>query len=205
MTFIKTISQSDAEGRLKSLYDRVKGPDGRVDNILLAHSLRPHTLEGHMALYKSVLHHSSNRSPKWYLEAVGVYVSLLNGCAYCVDHHFAGLARALGDDDKASAIRAALEAGLQGDVAPGGALDDREVTGLDYAGKLTRAPSSVCEADIDALRKAGFNDGEILEINQVAAYFAYANRTVLGLGCSTDGEALGHSPNGAEDDDWGHQ
>ena len=39
-----------------------------------------------------------------------------------------------------------------------------------------------------ALREAGWDDGEILEINQVCAYFAYANRTVLGLGCSTEGE-----------------
>lgn len=33
-----------------------------------------------------------------------------------------------------------------------------------------------------------------LEINQVVAYFAYANRTVLGLGVNTEGEILGLSP-----------
>ena len=52
---------------------------------------------------------------------------------------------------------------------------------------------------------AGYDDGEILEINQVAAYFAYANRTVLGLGCSTEGDILGLSPGASEDpDDWSH-
>jgi uncharacterized protein YciW len=55
------------------------------------------------------------------------------------------------------------------------------------------------------LRNAGYNDGEILEINQVVAYFAYANRTVLGLGCSTDGDIIGLSPNDSNNpDDWSH-
>ena len=58
MTWIRTISYDDAEGLLKRLYDRIKGPDNNVDNIMLAHSLRPHTMEGHMALYKHVLHHT---------------------------------------------------------------------------------------------------------------------------------------------------
>ncbi len=58
MPWIKTIPYSDATGKLKTLYDRVKGPDDNVDNIMMMHSLRPHSMEGHMAIYKYVLHHS---------------------------------------------------------------------------------------------------------------------------------------------------
>ncbi|RMD88991.1 MAG: alkylhydroperoxidase, partial [Alphaproteobacteria bacterium] len=62
------------------------------------------------------------------------------------------------------------------------------------------------EADIMALREAGFSDGEILEINQVAAYFAYANRTVLGLGVDTAGERLGLAPRASDSPaDWQHR
>ena len=57
MTWITTIAYDAASGTLLKLYDRIKGPGGNVDNIMLAHSLRPHTLEGHMSLYKYVLHH----------------------------------------------------------------------------------------------------------------------------------------------------
>ena len=39
----------------------------------------------------------------------------------------------------------------------------------------------------------------------VTAYFAYANRTVLGLGVTTDGDILGLSPNASDGDDWKHQ
>ncbi len=39
---------------------------------------------------------------------------------------------------------------------------------------------------VEELRSNGLSDGEILELNQVAAYFNYVNRTVLGLGVSLE-------------------
>ncbi len=42
MTWITTIPYKEATGALKRLYERIKGPDDNVDNIMLAHSLRPH-------------------------------------------------------------------------------------------------------------------------------------------------------------------
>ena len=200
MTWITTISYDAAEGTLRKLYDRVKGPDNNVDNIMMAHSLRPHTMEGHMAIYKYALHHPRNELPKAYLETIGVYVSLLNECRYCIDHHFAGLLRLLGNDQRGAEIRAALDA-----RDPAAAFSGKELAGLLYVGKLTTSPTSLTNADIDSLRAAGFNDGEILEINQVAAYFAYANRTVLGLGINTDGDMIGLSPGDSKDpDNWSH-
>ncbi len=195
MAWIQTVPYEDASGRLKQLYDRVKGPDDNVDNIMMSHSLRPHTMEGHMTLYKYVLHHSANTVPKWFLEAIGTYVSRLNGCDYCVEHHFEGMRRILGDD-----ARAALDGGDLGAV-----FDARETSALRYAEALTLRPTSVTEAMIDDMRGAGFDDGEILEINQVTAYFAYANRTILGLGSTTEGDVLGLSPSDADSpDDWSH-
>jgi len=87
-------------------------------------------------------------------------------------------------------------------VAP---LDDPQKCAMIYAQKLTQAPAEVTESDVIEMRDAGFSDGEILEINQVSAYFNYANRTVLGLGCNTRGEIIGLSPNNSYDpNDWGH-
>ncbi len=201
MTWIKTIPYDDANGKLKKLYDRIKGPGNNVDNIMLAHSLRPHTMEGHMALYKYVLHHPGNTLPKVFLETIGVYVSSLNRCAYCVEHHFAGMSRLLGDDARAAAIREAL-----GARKPGDAFEGLELAALEYAGKLTTAADTVAENDIEALRRAGLDDGEILEVNQVTSYFCYANRMVLGLGVSTDGDVIGLSPGDSTDpDNWSHK
>jgi len=201
MTWIRTIDPDEADRRLGRIYGRIKGPDGRVDNIMAAHSLRPHTLEGHMALYKNVLHHGANTLPRGMLETIGIYVSLLNGCDYCVDHHAAGLGRILQDESGLEAIVTALR-----EDRPEGVFTGRKLAALRYARALTKAPSEIGEDDIAALRSVGLDDGEILEINQVTAYFAYANRTVLGLGVTTEGDALGLSPGGSEDpDDWSHR
>lgn len=200
MSWIRTIGYNGASGRLRKLYDRIKGPDNNVDNIMLAHSLRPHSLEGHMTLYKHVLHNSANTLEPWYLETIGIYVSVLNDCRYCVEHHVAGLARMLTDARRAADIRRALE-----ERRPGPVFSDKELAGLEYAEKLTREPTAITPLDIENLRQSGFDDGEILEINQVTAYFGYANRTVLGLGISTDGDILGLSPRNSDNtEDWTH-
>ena len=201
MTWISTISYDEASGTLKQLYDRIKGPKNNIDNIMLAHSLRPHSMQGHMTLYKYALHHPRNTLAKSYLETIGVYVSMMNRCQYCVDHHFAGMKRLMSDDDRAAEIWSALS-----DGDPAAAFSDKELAGLQYAERLTLAASDLSADDIESLRTAGFDDGEILEINQVTAYFAYANRTVLGLGIDTDGDDIGLSPGDSDDpDNWSHR
>jgi uncharacterized peroxidase-related enzyme len=205
MTWIKTVPYDEASGKLKKLYDRVKGPDDNVDNIMRAHSLRPHSMEAHMAMYKRVLHHTANTIPKAFLEAIGVYVSLLNKCNYCVEHHYSGMVRLLKDDgyedERAIEIRAALEI-----CNPKRAFDDKHALMLKYARFLTQTPSELTEHMINKMRKSGVTDGEILEVNQVTAYFCYANRTVLGLGINTDGDIIALRPNNSDHpDDWQHK
>ena len=198
--WIKFIPFGEATGKLKRLYDRVTGPDGNVDNIMLAHSLRPHTMEGHMALYKNVLHHNGNEVPKSFLETLGVFVSHLNDCSYCVEHHFNGLKRLLKDDPKSDAIRFALEA-----LSFAPTFNAKEITALNYARNLTKDPGTVLPDLMDVMENEGWSHGEILEINQVVAYFNYANRTILGLGVTTEGDLLGLSPNDSTDENnWGH-
>jgi len=201
MPHIATISYDDATGKLRRLYDRIKAPGNNVDNVMMVHSLRPHTMQGHMSLYKSVLHHSDNTLPKWFLETLGVWVSVLNRCGYCVDHHFAGLRRLLGDNARADAIKMAMDTGNL-DTAP---LTEAQKLAMVYASRLTRCPAEVSTRMIAGLRDSGFTDAEILEINQVTAYFCYANRTVLGLGVTTDGDHIGLSPGNSDDpEDWSH-
>jgi uncharacterized peroxidase-related enzyme len=201
MPWITHVPYDESTGSLRELYNRIKGPDDNVDNIMLAHSLRPHTMQGHMTLYKYVLHHPRNTLPKHYLETIGVYVSMLNRCNYCVEHHFAGLSRLLGDDARAAAIRKALT-----ERDPGSVFSGKDLAGLHYAEKLTLSAGDLSENDMVELRAAGFDDGEILELNQVTAYFAYANRTVLGLGIDTEGDIIGLSPGDSDDpENWSHR
>lgn len=200
MGWIEIIDYKDAKGKLKKIYDRLKGPSDNIDNVLKLHSLRPHTLVGHMTLYKSVLHHSGNSLPKWYLESLGIYVSHLNKCSYCVDHHFEGFKRLIKDDDKANRF---IEA-VKNDSAEA-FFEAPYSAGFIYAKKLTLNIQSISKEDFDAVESVGFSDGEILEINQVTCYFNYVNRSVLGLGITTEGDVLGLSPNNNNDpENWKH-
>jgi uncharacterized peroxidase-related enzyme len=201
MAWIKVIEYKDATGKLKKMYDRTKGPDDNIDNVLMIHSLRPHTLKGHMELYKNVLHNSNNTLPKWYLETIGVYVSYLNECAYCYKHHFTGLQRLLNDDERSEKILKCVKNDRMNECFENAFLD-----GLNYAKKLTSDHKNIEEEDINRMRQQGFSDGEILEINQVVSYFNYVNRSVLGLGVDTEGDILGLSPNDdGNADNWGHK
>ena len=181
MSWIEIIGPERAEAELARTYQRL-ARGGAIDNVLLIHSQRPHTLDGHLALYRSVLHHPRNTLGRAFAEAIGVRVSRLNGCAYCVAHHLAGMDQALADPALAQRWQQALESGKFDTV-----FEARQRTALAYVDQLTRSPATIRQADIEALHDAGWSDGEILEINQVAAYFAYANRTVLGLGVALEG------------------
>ena len=187
--WIKLIQIADSTGVLRNLYDRLRGSKTDIDNVMKVHSLRPHTMEGHWVLYKSVMHHTGNTLPGWFLETMAVYTGLCNDCTYSVLHHFTGLRRLLNDDAEANRIYAALAA-----RRPEDAFGGKELALLHYVRKLTEAPAYMVAADVEALRAAGVDDGEILEANQVCAYFNYSNRLLNGLGVTTDGETLGLSP-----------
>lgn len=57
---------------------------------------------------------------------------------------------------------------------------------LDYSAKLTRAPGDMVEADVQALRRCGFDDRAILDVAQGVAYYAYVNRIADGLGVALE-------------------
>ncbi len=185
--WIRMISDAEAEGTVQEMFDLVRTPHGTVDNVMRVHSLRPHTMQGHVSLYRSVLHNPDNTLPFWFLEVVASYTSILNRCSYSLTHHFTNVRRLLGDETRADAIYAALESDrLEAEFA------GKELALLRYAGKLTVAVGEMASGDYAALRAAGCDDGEILEVNQVCAYFNYSNRLLNGLGVTTQGDVIGY-------------
>ncbi len=185
--WIRMIGDDEANDALKAVFDTARTPHGTLDNVMRVHSLRPATMTGHVTLYRSVLHSEDNTVPFWFLETVASYVSIVNACAYSLLHHWANASRLMNDKARVNAVRAALDAGRPEDAFKG-----KELALLRYAGKLTTDVGAMEKSDIDALRAAGCDDGEILEVNQVVAYFNYSNRLLNGLGVSTAGDTVGY-------------
>lgn len=181
------LTDEEATGAAKEALDEARTPHGTVDNVLRVHSLRPHTIYGHMTLYRSVLHHPDNTIPIWFLEAVGTYTSILNECDYSVTHHSLNLRKLVADDKRSEAILSALR-----DQRPERVFDGKFLAMLIYVRKLTLNVANMNKKDFDLLIDAGCMDGEILELNQVVGYFCYANRLLNGLGVTTDGDVIGY-------------
>jgi len=201
MSWIKVIPFEEATGKLKTLYNRIKGPNNQIDNVLSIHSLRPHTLTGHMSLYKNVLHHTDNTFDNWFLELLGTYTSYINKCDYCFEHHFEGMKTFLNNDVKAEQLKIQIINDNFTEL-----ISNKELALINYTKKLTLSPYSFKKEDINELKSLGINDGELLEINQVVSYFNYVNRTVLGLGVNTTNEIIGLSPkNKSSDNSWSHE
>lgn len=65
-------------------------------------------------------------------------------------------------------------------------LSPKDVAMLDYAVKLTCDPGTMEEADVEALREAGWTDREILDICLVTAWRNFISRVGNGLGVELD-------------------
>lgn len=92
-------------------------------------------------------------------------------------HHGRGLRRLLKDDELADAIEADWT------TAP---IDPKRQAMLTFSVKLTATPGEMKPDDAQALRDAGFSDRDILDITEVVAYYAYANRIADGLGIEVE-------------------
>ncbi len=181
------ISDADADADLLDVLNLARTPHGTVDNVMRVHSLRPNTMRGHVALYRAALHDDANTLPEWLQETISSYVSILNDCAYSLANHWANARHLISDDARADLIETALRA-----RNPEDAFEGAELALLRYAEKLTLAPGGMERDDVETLRTAGVDDGQILEANQIIGYFNYVNRCLNGLGVSTEGDIVGY-------------
>lgn len=90
-------------------------------------------------------------------------------------HHGAGLRKLTGDVELVEALSKKDFGGAAG-------LEEKDRAMLRYVAKLTLVPWNMTEADVEELREQGFSDEAILDICQVAGYFAFVNRLADGLG-----------------------
>ena len=150
------IPPEEATGVLAEMYAKVRTPHGSVDNVMRAHSLRPRTMEGHVVLYRSVLHNPDNTLPFWFLEVVACYTSIVNRCAYSLTHHFENVRKLLKDETRARAIRAALDAGRPEDAFAG-----KELALLRYTRKLTAQVGDIVREDVEAIFRRFADEGAV--------------------------------------------
>ena len=96
-------------------------------------------------------------------------------------HHGAGLRRILTVKKVGEGQQNALVDALEADYREA-ELSEPDRAMLDYVSKLTKTPSEMVAADVEGLRRQGFEDRAIHDICAITAYFAFVNRMADGLG-----------------------
>lgn len=107
-------------------------------------------------------------------ESIAVAVANRNGCAYCLAAH-----TALGQKAGASAAELA--------AAQRGVSDDpRTAAALAFAIRLVDARGQVSATDVQALKAAGFDDGQVVEVIAHVALNLFTNYINLALDVPVD-------------------
>jgi uncharacterized peroxidase-related enzyme len=145
---------------------------GFVPNVLRVYAIRPRHLQLWNAFYDDLMRGESGLT-KAQREMIAVVVSTTNRCHYCIVSHSAALRKLTGDPLLVEQL-ATNHAYAR--------VESKERAMLDFAVKLTERSSSCTEADVDALREAGWTDEDVMDIAEVTAMFNFTNRLASGLG-----------------------
>lgn len=170
--WIRTVAPDEATGILAEAYAHQLALKGRVTGITRLGSLYPELVAERLRLY-DVVESAPSAVPDWVKRAVILTVSALNGCHFCMTSNTDRLAEH-GKLELATALAADPVGTSTGEPAVDAILA--------YARRLTRDPAAIAEADVQALRDEGWSDLDILDINNLVAYYAYINRVTAGLG-----------------------
>jgi len=81
MAWIRQLSNEEATGTLKKIFDDALRRTGRVWNIVRLTSLNAQQTRSHLGLYRSVMHQDSALTPRM-RETLAVVVSRVNDCHY---------------------------------------------------------------------------------------------------------------------------
>ncbi|MEE8716657.1 MAG: peroxidase-related enzyme [Coriobacteriales bacterium] len=104
-------------------------------------------------------------------EMIGVVVSSVNCCCYCLTTHGDNL-RGLWKNDR-------LVDKLSGNYrACKNELSEQDYALCEYAWYVTAHPQDIDQEQVDKLREVGFDDHQILEAAFVAGFFNYTNRWI---------------------------
>lgn len=138
--------------------------------LVLAHDVE--TLKVRSPLFNAIMYDKGglNRAERE-LGALGA--SVVNRCIYCAAVHALRHSQIVGNDEITDAIF------LKGEAVQ---LSDRDQAIFDFAVRLSHTPSKASASDMNALRSAGLQDAEILDLVLSASLFGWANRLMHVLG-----------------------
>jgi uncharacterized peroxidase-related enzyme len=172
LAWLRVPGEAEVPDEVRALWHRADEKLGFVPNVLRVWALRPeHMLRWRK--YMDELLKGESGLTEAQREMIGVVVSSVNRCHYCMTSHSGVLRGLTGDPVLVDTLLTNYR------HAP---LDPRERAMLDFAVKVTEESARCGEADLAGLRAAGWSDEEIMDIAEVTAMFNLTNRMANALG-----------------------
>lgn len=149
MSKIKAIKQEEASEAAQLTMEMVSKKLGRVPVMYQVMANSPAVLEAYVKFNAAL---STGTLGTKMAELIALATAEKNACSYCLSaHHFFGSKAGLSEEQM-----------LDGRTFH--SHDEKTNAGLLFAKKILENPSKISSTDIDPLRKAGYSDGDILEI-----------------------------------------
>ncbi|CAB3653420.1 carboxymuconolactone decarboxylase [Achromobacter denitrificans] len=159
----------------KALLEQIHGAFGATPNMFRAVANSPAALKSMWGAFGAL---GEGVIPAKLGEQIAVAVADRNGCEYCLAAH-----TALGRKAGASAEEMSAAQG-------GNAADPKTAAALRFALKLVEARGQVGDADVQAVRAAGFGDQEIVEILAHVALNLFTNYVNVAFAVPVDFPAV---------------
>lgn len=148
-TRIKTLNPDTTTGKSKELFDAVQNKLGFIPNLIKVFGNSPATLQSYLSLGELV--GSGNFSNK-FREQLALAIAEENSCNYCLSAH-----TAIGKMN-------GLTEGETEENRQGRSSDAKVAAGLQFAQEVTKNRGKVSSEAIAAVKGAGYNDEDVLEI-----------------------------------------
>jgi uncharacterized peroxidase-related enzyme len=175
MSFLATIDETAADGRVAEQYDEERAAKGYVPNYVQMLSLRPDVYDAWGNLISTI---KGNMDLRRY-ELVTFAAARELRSSYCMLAHGKVLLDKFLD-------QAALR-----DLVVQPPLDEAEQAVMELAAKVARDATSVTEMDMDRLRQVGLTDAEVLDVVLAASARAFFTKVADATGTRADLEYRG--------------
>lgn len=160
MTRLAIPSPETAPEASRPTLDAVQRQLGVVPNLFRVIANSPTTLTG-FAAFQGALSKALDARTR---ERIALAVAQVNGCDYCLSAHtYLGLNLARLSHDEIALNR------------KGASGDSKAHAAVSFASKVARERGHVSDADINAVRAAGFSDAQIVEIVGLVAENTFTN------------------------------
>jgi len=157
------VTIADAPIASQPFLDAVKKKLGVVPNLFRLISNSPAALEGYLSLSGAL---AKGALPAQTGERIALAVAEINGCDYCMSaHSYLGKNVAKLDDTEMSANR------------NGSSNDPKAAAAVQFAAKVARERGRVSDEDLRAIKAAGYDDAQIIEIVAHVALSILTNYT----------------------------